>query len=609
MIRSRIFKAFCFRRIQSNSGVQPDVNVAPPYYLYADYLITYLAANAPRYAQPIQTMGHSTGCMPAMDMARRLNTVYGDSRYTIQRVALLDAGCGNVYNYPEAVEILRTESLTGEPFWVENYYSNAPYLDHTLNIRFPVPPASHGTPPQWYRNSTDTRWWPNGELYNDGMMGGDTLSVAGPGKNMQIIDDPEAYCFEWIPGDQQALRPFDEEAFPGRLPEPVTLLAPANPGDYQGVVLSCETRRNAQTYELLLGDTASPVDEFAVAMTSDSPPEQPLAALPYEVTWWTIRVRDAFGSTHHADPQPLNAGALSWPISNTRTGERFVLIQDAIDQAQTGDHIAIAPGAYPESLHIEGKSLILQAGDATGAVVVTGLGQRPVVTVEGDTTHCQFLGLTLARGSVGMSCLTGDLTLSHCIIQANQGHGLHISDRANVLLSHCLLVENDGDGVHTQPFISSDYPERGRRQNLVAPRGELLVDQCTIADNGAFGLKLACAFISNSICYANKGGGIEADTPGNVTVQFSDIQGTWPGIGNLDVDPLFVAGDTSDYHLQSQRGHWDIGQGIWVTDDQTSPCVDVGDPGTDVSLEPQPHGARVNMGAYGASAEASLSDG
>ena len=46
----------------------------PPYYLYADYLISYLAEQAPNYAQPIQTQGFSTGAMLAMDIARRLNT-------------------------------------------------------------------------------------------------------------------------------------------------------------------------------------------------------------------------------------------------------------------------------------------------------------------------------------------------------------------------------------------------------------------------------------------------------------------------------------------------------------------------------------------------------
>jgi len=47
--------------------------------------------------------------------------------------------------------------------------------------------------------------------------------------------------------------------------------------------------------------------------------------------------------------------------------------------------------------------------------------------------------------------------------------------------------------------------------------------------------------------------------------------------------------------------------GVWATDDSTSPCIDAGDPADDYSLEPIPNGNRVNMGAYGATTQASRS--
>lgn len=42
-------------------------------------------------------------------------------------------------------------------------------------------------------------------------------------------------------------------------------------------------------------------------------------------------------------------------------------------------------------------------------------------------------------------------------------------------------------------------------------------------------------------------------------------------------------------------------------DDVTSPCIDAGDPNSPVGDEPMPNGGRVNMGAYGGTAEASKS--
>jgi len=44
-----------------------------------------------------------------------------------------------------------------------------------------------------------------------------------------------------------------------------------------------------------------------------------------------------------------------------------------------------------------------------------------------------------------------------------------------------------------------------------------------------------------------------------------------------------------------------------VIDGITSPCIDAGDPSSPVEDEPEPNGGRINMGAYGGTAEASKS--
>ena len=90
-------------------------------------------------------------------------------------------------------------------------------------------------------------------------------------------------------------------------------------------------------------------------------------------------------------------------------------------------------------------------------------------------------------------------------------------------------------------------------------------------------------------------------------VRFTDIQGGWPGDGNIDADPLSADPQNGDYHLKSQAGRWDSGANIWVVDDVTSPCIDAGDPSSPVALEPIPNGGIVNMGAYGGTIEASKS--
>ncbi len=83
-----------------------------------------------------------------------------------------------------------------------------------------------------------------------------------------------------------------------------------------------------------------------------------------------------------------------------------------------------------------------------------------------------------------------------------------------------------------------------------------------------------------------------------------------PDPDSLEADPLFVD-DTHvdlfqrDYHLQSEAGRWN--GTTFVTDAQTSPCIDAGDPAVDFGAETQPHGSRINQGAYGGTAQASRS--
>ena len=49
-------------------------------------------------------------------------------------------------------------------------------------------------------------------------------------------------------------------------------------------------------------------------------------------------------------------------------------------------------------------------------------------------------------------------------------------------------------------------------------------------------------------------------------------------------------------------------EGLWVVDDETSPCIDGGDPTINPMDEPSPNGGRVNMGAYGGTGQASKSE-
>jgi hypothetical protein len=74
---------------------------------------------------------------------------------------------------------------------------------------------------------------------------------------------------------------------------------------------------------------------------------------------------------------------------------------------------------------------------------------------------------------------------------------------------------------------------------------------------------------------------------------------------SISADPLFADPAGGDFHLKSNGGRYDPASGTWVFDTVNSPAIDAGDPASAYANEPAPHGERINLGAYGNTAQAS----
>lgn len=110
-------------------------------------------------------------------------------------------------------------------------------------------------------------------------------------------------------------------------------------------------------------------------------------------------------------------------------------------------------------------------------------------------------------------------------------------------------------------------------------------------------------YIVNCILWGNRDGDLFG-----CTAKFSCMQQGLEGQGNIHEDPLFADTARGDYHLVSEKGRYVSAHGLWAFDDRTSPCIDAGDPDMDASAERMPNGARINMGAFGGTPEASMSE-
>ncbi|MCP4262560.1 MAG: serine hydrolase [Planctomycetes bacterium] len=297
------------------------------------------------------------------------------------------------------------------------------------------------------------------------------------------------------------------------------------------------------------------------------------------------------------------AGNPDGPVENASIGVRYSTIQTAVDHAEDGEIIIIDPGIYHETIDLTDKDIILCSADsnlpsAATHTVLLGDGTIPVVLLSGNTQVCTLQGLTVKGGSVGIRVVGGTVKITGCCIVENNGAGLELLDEAQPSINNCLVANNSGAGIA--------MPSKTEGRKLLHSSPNVL--NCTIVENGQEAILNGHPIIANSILYNNVTSLDMAQISSDLaSVTYSDVQGGWPGEGNIVTDPLFVDLENGDYHLKSQAGRWDLTSQSWIVDDVTSPCIDAGDPSTPVDSEPLNNGGVINMGAYGGTSEASKS--
>jgi hypothetical protein len=460
----------------------PDSAARPPtYYRCGDMIIVYLSSVAPDYKQPIQTMGWSTGGQPAIDVGIHLNMTYADARYAVNRVTFLDVTCRN---YASSVAEYLASMVDGEQCWLDAYVSvRGSFHPSVLNVEFPG--THHGFPEDWYGMSLGMSLGASNLIkFNNGVIAGAYWSVIGPGKNLQLASTPDTqtYKFRWNENSYPPQFPmgyidfYDEAEHPGRLPEPVTLVGPADGAavDANGVVLSCEESENAVGYQLLFG----PDPYHMVYLFSDTPtpPAGLVTTFPFEQCWWTVKAYDRYGSTIYADPLRIYAETVSpQTIENVITGQRYVSIQQAINDAHPGDEIVVGSGAYQylENINFKGKNLIVRStdpndSDIVAATVINGGHRYSVATFSGgEDASCVLAGFTITGGIVGISCRDASPTIRNCIIGSNRPNAIEfwygyepptiidctilgqiVGVNDPRLIAHWALDETEGDIAH-----------------------------------------------------------------------------------------------------------------------------------------------------------------
>jgi len=196
-------------------------------------------------------------------------------------------------------------------------------------------------------------------------------------------------------------------------------------------------------------------------------------------------------------------------------------------------------------------------------------GSSPMLTNCTFSGNCTFFQKESGMGGAGMSNHSGSPMLTNCTFSGNLcssiGGGM-FNYGSSPTLSNCTFATNVA--IHGNALACDSWMQ-GTQSNIE-------VTNCIFWDGG------------DEICNNDMS---------TITITYTDIQGSWPGEGNINTDPLFRDADGDDNVPGTEDDNLRLSPG--------SPCINAGDPNyvaepneTDLDGRPRVIGGRIDMGAY-----------
>ncbi len=228
------------------------------------------------------------------------------------------------------------------------------------------------------------------------------------------------------------------------------------------------------------------------------------------------------------------------------------------------------------------------AGDGGGMSNSNSSPQLVGCTFDGNTGS--FGGGMVSWGDLGSPIVTD------CLFRGNDS-GAMINVGGNPTVANCSFIANTADsgGSGMSNWSGTYWTVR------------LTMTNCTFSGNTATAVRFNssqepnASYLTMTNCILRDGGDeIASNVASDISVSYTNVQGGWPGTGNIDVDPLFVDPENGDFRLSPG-----------------SPCIDAGNNNaiadlTDTDLDGNPRFADdpatadtgcgvpviVDMGAY-----------
>ncbi len=220
----------------------------------------------------------------------------------------------------------------------------------------------------------------------------------------------------------------------------------------------------------------------------------------------------------------------------------YTTIQAAINAAVDGDTVLVRPGTYVENIVFNGKTIIVASTGGAYSTIIDGNDSGSCAKfINGENPDSILDGFTLTNG-------LGTVFYANPTQKHNAGGGVYCHNssptiRNNIIINNWCKGRDGGFGgglffYKGAPVIVNNVVLKNK------------VSGINNAEGGIFSW-MSSPIINNSIIRENGYKQIGAFSGVIISVNYSNIQGGYPGTGNIDVDPQYVDSfNDYDFHLQ-----------------------------------------------------------